>query len=129
MQVPWNWLKQNGIATNQENLDTLAATLEENGANGIPVWQSYCLGLNPNEADSVVLCVPAQDQPDEAGTFKFTTNVAIPEGLTGVAVTASLDRKSGGDWVRQGEPIVVEHGTPVAFTASADPENALSFFA
>lgn len=128
LKVPLAWIYENTAATGASSAADISGALVENGANGIPVWQSYCLGLDPNDATSVVMCVPAAGQPAEAGAFKFTTNVAIPAGLTGVAVTASLDRKSSGGWTEQATS-AMSYNTPVALTANADPGNALSFFA
>ena len=128
LKVPLAWIYENTAATGASSAADISGALVENGANGIPVWQSYCLGLDPNDATSVVVCVPAAGQPAEAGAFKFTTNVAIPAGLTGVAVTVSLDRKSSGGWTEQATS-AMSYNTPVALTANADPGNALSFFA
>ena len=127
LEVPLEWIYANTAATAASGTEQIAEALVSTGANGIPVWQSYCMGLDPDDAASVVLCVPAQDQPDGAGAFKFTTNVSVPENLAGVAVSASLDRKSGGDWVEQ-QSQTVSSGSPVEFTASADPAAVLSFF-
>ena len=127
LEVPLEWIYANTAATAASGAEQIAEALKNTGANGIPVWQSYCMGLDPDDAASVVLCVPAQDQPDGAGAFKFTTNVSVPEDLAGVAVSASLDRKSGGDWVEQ-QSKTVSSGAPVEFTASADPAAVLSFF-
>ena len=128
LQIPLRWIYDSGAAASSDSAAAVAEALAKPGANGIPVWQSYCLGLEPTNSQSVVLCIPAPDQPVDAGDFKFMTNVAVPENMSGVAVKASLERKSSGDWVRQ-ETCTVEHGTPVEFTASADPFSALSFFA
>lgn len=128
LAVPLAWIYETGVATLANSAEEIAGALKNTGANGMPVWQSYCLGLNPQNAQSVVLCVPASDQPEDAGSFKFVTNVAVPEGLTSASVTASLDRKSSGGWEQQGESQTVSYGVPVSFTASADPDSALSFF-
>jgi len=129
LNVPFQWMFDAGIASLSSSAEEIAAALVAGGDNGIPVWQSYCLGLDPHDASSVVFCIPASEQPSAAGEFKFTTNVAVPEGMEGVAVTASIERKTTGEWTRQGAPCAVEYGVPVELTASADSGNAMSFFA
>jgi hypothetical protein len=127
LSVPLDWIFGNTPVSPSSCVSDIETALADAGANGIPVWQSYCLGLQPTNSRSVVLCDLAKEQPTEAGAFKFTTNVAIPEGLSGIAVTASLDRKSSGDWVEQ-DSRTVSSGGSVAFTVDADPATDLSFF-
>jgi hypothetical protein len=44
--TPWWWLAANGFTQNFENV---VGTI---GSNGMPVWQSYVAGLNPNDPGS-----------------------------------------------------------------------------
>lgn len=44
--TPWWWLAANGYP---QNFESAVTTL---GANGMPVWQSYIAGLNPNDPNS-----------------------------------------------------------------------------
>ncbi len=48
--TPHWWLAANGVAGNFE------AAVNQIGANGIPLWQSYVAGLNPNDPASRLLC-------------------------------------------------------------------------
>ena len=98
-------------------------------ANGIPAWQSYCLGLDPKDAQSVVLCEAAETQPAGGQVSIAAKNLNVPEGLSGVAVTARLERKSSRDWEPIGEPQTVSHGDSIVFTVDVDPVANLSFFA
>jgi len=108
--------------------ETGAAALSAGGANGMPVWQSWCLGLDPRDSASVVLCKAAADQPAEPGAFRFTAaNLELPDGLEGVVVTAYLDRKSGGGgWSEQASKTVGPGD--VELTASVDGSENLNFF-
>ena len=90
----------NGHADASDSDEEIEAALEKPGANGIPVWQSYFLGLEPDDPASVVLCEAAESQPVPGTVAVVAKNLAVPAGLEGVTVTAYLDRKSmGGEWV------------------------------
>ena len=130
LAIPEDWVFENSTATASDSEETIVAALEDSGANGIPVWQSYCLGLNPSDSSSVVLCRAAPDQPVSPNEFKFTiANISIPENLSGVVLTAYLERKtSGNNWETQSSTLIPSSGE-VELVASADPESALSFFA
>ena len=41
-----------GVVTANKNPAQIASALAENGANGIPLWKSYVLGLDPTKADA-----------------------------------------------------------------------------
>jgi len=41
-----------GVVTEGKSSAQIAAALAENGANGIPLWESYVLGLDPTKADA-----------------------------------------------------------------------------
>ena len=41
-----------GVATEGKSPAQIASALAENGANGIPLWKSYVLGLDPTKADA-----------------------------------------------------------------------------
>ena len=122
LEVPWNWLKENGVDTTEEAIKSGML-----GKNGIPAWQSYCLGLEPTNSQSVVLCEAAADQSDPGRVAIKAANINIPEGLEGVEVSATLERKILG-----GEFTTVTNGTfssgaIVLTTPEIDP--GLSFFA
>ena len=44
--TPYWWLASNGCSQNMETAESLI------GTNGMPLWQSYIAGLNPNDPDS-----------------------------------------------------------------------------
>ena len=67
-----------GWAANVGGVQT-AAGLEGNGANGIPLWESYCLGLTPSEPTSL----PKMDASASGGNLYFgLQNVVRPSGVT-----------------------------------------------
>ena len=59
LSVPMQWIADNGVAGSGDSAQSVADALAGNGANGIPVWQSYCLGLDPQDAASTLLCEAA----------------------------------------------------------------------
>ena len=97
--IPSGWLSSHGVMEGTETVGELSGKLAIDGENGIPVWQSYWLGLDPQDAQSVVLCEAATTQPAGGAIRLMAKNLNIPEGLSGVAVTAYLDsRTAGSDW-------------------------------
>ena len=127
-KVPSAWIgKVPGVETYEES--TLAST----GANGLPLWKSYCLGLDPTDATSLVLCEPALAQaPSGEGEFAVCAkNLSVPAGLEGVAVTAYLERRSGRDvWVPVGDGVSVAPGAgPVVLSGNLGEGESASFFA
>ena len=99
--VPLEWISANigssGIGGLSSDADA-AAALAGQGANGLPKWQSYCLGLDPARADSVILCEAAQ-APCPAGKVAVAVkNVNVPASLSGATLTAYLQRKTSSGW-------------------------------
>ena len=54
--VPKSWLDAKGYTAIGE--DNYRTAIEENGANGVPLWKSYLFGLDPTNAASVALNRP-----------------------------------------------------------------------
>ena len=126
VKVPSAWIgKVPSVETYEES--TLAST----GANGLPLWKSYCLGLDPTDAASLVLCEPALAQAPSGGGFAVCAkNLSVPAELEGVVVTAYLERRSGGDWVPVGEGVDVDPGAgPVVLAGTIGEGESTSFFA
>ena len=97
--IPLQWAIDNGIVTEETDSATGAAVLSATGENGIAKWQSYCLGLDPNEAESVVLCEAAAEQPGSGCIAIKAGNIDIPAELEGARVSATLERMlPGGDF-------------------------------
>ncbi len=121
--IPADWLK----GVDYSDVAELRGAMIGTGANGLPRWQSYCLGLDPANAGSVLTCVPGEGQA-QTGKVNIAANVNVPEGLGEIAqITAYLDRrKTDGTW----ENIETKGSAlsgKVAFAAPA-PEAALDFF-
>lgn len=65
--VPKSWLDAKGYTDiTEENYKT---KIEENGVNGVPLYQSYIFGLDPKNASSVALNHPFQSA--ESGKMRF----------------------------------------------------------
>ena len=101
--VPGLWIRDNLSGYADENgvvaIDSLsgaAAALAADGANGIPVWQSYVLGLSPATA----LRLSAAPKAGETKVVTVTGNADVltplPEGVTVTFRLAS--RNADGTW-------------------------------
>lgn len=74
--VPNAWITNNiDAVTVAAGTVAISNALEAVGANGVPRWQSYALGLNPNSATSVILGDARQDAVVDAMTL-FARNIA-----------------------------------------------------
>ena len=126
VKVPGDWL------TGEAGLETCGeGTLASLGANGLPLWKSYCLGLHPMDATSLVLCEPALAQAPSGGEFAVCAkNLSVPAELEGVAVTAYLQRKTAnGGWEDVGEGVSVAPGAgPVVLAGTLGEGESVSFF-
>lgn len=121
VNVPVSWIEDENIAGVDAYSSAAAAqsALEANGANGIPVWQSYCLGLSPASAASVILCEPVDAAASSTGTFAVNVkNLNLPANLSGVTVTAILERKVGSNWETAATATVQSGGTVLSASLS-----------
>ena len=126
--VPEEWLSGNGLFDGSETAAQIRSSLLENGANGIPVWQSWCLGLTHSDPSSVVLCVAASEQPAAGRVRIEAENVVVPAIHEGVTVKSFLDvRTPDGIWHEDGTGQTVESGT-VSYDRTIDAAG-ISFFA
>ncbi len=94
VKVSGEWMAANCEAFGTVATDELAAWLDAAGANGLPRWQSWILGLDPAKADSVILCTAGESAPEDGGEFTVDTNLEIPE-YAETTVTAKLVRDGG----------------------------------
>ena len=126
LEIPWQWMIDNEVALFADSDAEVAEALLANGANGLPVWQSYCLGLEPANPESVVLCEAAANQPPAGKVGIAARNLNVPEGLSGVTATAYLDKSANGiDWSPAVSSATVSSGSAVF-----EPEigDGISFF-
>ena len=72
--VPYLWITNNLAAADRASDAAISNALVTAGANGLNRWESYALGLDPNKADSVVLCDAKQDASAASATL-FARNV------------------------------------------------------
>ena len=124
VKVPAAWVADNGPEG--------CIGISEICANGLPVWQNYCLGLDPVNPSSLILCEAALSQPAGSdGTFAIVAkNMNVPAEDFGATVTAYLDKSADGvNWSPDGEPETVA-GTPrtVTFLRSMDALETRCFF-
>ena len=115
--IPRGWAVSHGIGSE--------AALAAAGANGIPAWQSYFLGLDPQDASSVVLCEGAPGAQTQDGEIALVAkNLLKPAGADGVAVTCRLQTWNGTEWVYAGSPVVAAAGQPVTLKYDASSGSA-----
>lgn len=132
VQVPLSWVKANtelveGDWPTSGEMDNIVTEtgLGKMGANGYPVWQSYVLGLNPNNAASQVQIAGASAVND-GGTFKVTItglNVNVPEVLAsqGTTVNFRLEESApgGSEWTARSDACAMAGGLPT-FTVKVE---------
>ena len=105
LPIPSQWLIDNSIDGYTGGALTLAVTnglvtaLTGDGANGMPMWQSYVLGLNPNSA-TATLRLAAGPVAGDATKVQITGNVTVVAGLDAhTTVTFRLaERNADGTW-------------------------------
>jgi len=123
--VPLVWVAGNttGLISgnNAIDLDTLASDLAENGANGVKVWQSYVLGLDPNTATSQVRiesAVAAEDTTKVKITGMALSMPNLASQGTTVAIRLQEKTAAGSSWAFRSETCNFEGGKPT-FTVPA----------
>ena len=121
VQMPVSWIKDNtdlvaGDSPTAAEMATIVDDLGANGANGVPLWQSYVLGLNPKDATSQVKLVGAKASADGKVAIKGL-NVNVPAVLAaqGTTVIFHLEESVPGSdsWAVRSETFTVEDGKPV----------------
>ena len=127
--IPAEWIDAEVADWFTSDLAGVAASMTENGANGIPRWQSYCLGLEPGNAESVVLCEAAESQPGTPGEIAIRAkNVFVPAKHDGVTVVAQLDKSADGvNWSPEGSAGTFDSGA-VAFNVTMPQGETRCFF-
>ena len=122
MPIPDSWITANGVpgTTAEEKI----AALGQSGANGVPKWQSYVLGLNPNAAASRLVLDGGKASAD--GTVTITgLNVALPATLDAATTVgfhleeATPANAAAGKWTVRAEACVMAEGKPT-FTVTAE---------
>ncbi len=128
--LPAEWLKEAGMAASFDSADGVKAFAEGPGANGIPVWKSYCLGLDPKSAASVVVCEGASGAAAGSGKIAIKArNVRVPEGLEGAAVRAVLEKRTeGGGWEQAGDAVTAVPGGEIVFETEPESGAAPTFY-
>ena len=125
--VPGAWVAKNYADFGDVGESAIATWLGETGANGLPRWQSWLLGLDPANASSVVLCVPGQVNTAE-GEFAVGANIDVQAG-SGAAVTAYLDTSADGKtWAEKVASQALTDGGTVSFNQSLASGTQFGFY-
>ena len=74
IDVPYDWATNACPSIVATDTPAISNALVSAGENGLNRWQSYALGLDPNDASSVVLCDAKQDAAASSATF-YVRNV------------------------------------------------------
>jgi hypothetical protein len=64
--TPYAWLASYGYTSNFENV------VDATGANGLPLWQSYIAGLNPNDPSSQLRLWLSETDPTVGSVLNWT---------------------------------------------------------
>ena len=81
--------------------NALVQALSANGANGMPLWQSYVLGLNPSDANAKLRLAagPVADATKVSITVPTIEDMSKLPSITGTTVTFRLaSRNADGTW-------------------------------
>ncbi len=120
--VDLQWLEDNledvTLPILETQTDDIIAALSEQGDNGIPVWQSYVLGLDPSDPDAT-LRLTAEPVANESTKVVVSAviNLANMPVIAGTTVSFRLAARNGDEWA------TVESATPVATLTSDGPNN------
>ena len=127
--VPVTWIQDNTtLITVGQAIDIPAVItgLGTTGANGVPQWQSYVLGLTPSEATSQVQ-IAGEKAVNDGGTFKVTLkglNVSVPEVLAakGTTVAFHLEESVPGSdsWTPRSDACTIDANGRPTFTVPLD---------
>jgi hypothetical protein len=96
VNVPVSWMETHYPGLSYEEMKT---QVNQIGANGNTVWQSYVADLDPNDPDSTLTF--GHDLAMDTGTGEVTFSVQVPEGRI-VQVKHTDDLMSANDWAAGG---------------------------
>ena len=98
-----------------EELDQIVTDLGDTGANGVPLWQSYVLGLDPNSATSQLRLEGLPATSDEKVTIRGL-NINVPAILEsqGTTVGFHLEEAAPGSdsWTVRSDACTMAEGLP-----------------
>ena len=107
LPIPSDWLAANSVAGYSDAEQPILATmtnamvtaLSGKADNGMPMWQSYVLGLTPNGANATALRLAATAK--DATTVTITAAVNVPATLENSGTTVSfrlVEQNADGTW-------------------------------
>ena len=123
--IPGEWVAKNYADFGTVEESAIATWLGGTGANGLPRWQSWLLGLEPADARSVVLCVPGRVTE---GEFAIGANVDV-QADSGAEVKAYLDTSADGEaWNEKVAEQALPNGGTVSFNQSLASDQQRGFY-
>ena len=96
--VDYGWVTNHCAAAAGEGAAAISNALVTAGVNGLPRWQSYMLGLEPDKADCVVLCDAKQTAAADCVTFCAKNVAPASNGACRVEYVLECSQ-NGRDWV------------------------------
>ena len=107
-----------GAPVTAADVPNIITALGQNGANNMPKWESYVLGLNPADA-TALLRLTAEPVANESTKVVVSAviNLANMPVIAGTTVSFRLAARNGDEWA------TVESATPVATLTSDGPNN------
>ena len=118
--IPLAWINSNTDLVGEdglvlEELDQIVTDLGDTGANGVPLWQSYVLGLDPNSATSQLRLEGLPATSDEKVTIRGL-NINVPAILEsqGTTVGFHLEEAAPGSdsWTVRDDACTMAEGLP-----------------
>ena len=118
--IPLAWINSNTDLVGEdglvlEELDQIVTDLGDTGANGVPLWQSYVLGLDPNSATSQLRLEGLPATTDEKVTIRGL-NINVPAILEsqGTTVGFHLEEAAPGSdsWTVRSDACTMAEGLP-----------------
>lgn len=102
------------LGVDTASVESIKAGLDASGSNGLPVWQSYVLGLDPKAADSKPFAAPVQNTVP--GKLKISlAGVNVPSG-SGATVQYSVQTLTSLSDASPSTTDYVDAGTDVELT-------------
>ena len=98
IKVSETWLEENGLSADSDT-DNIMEALEKTDANGLPAWQNYVIGVNPDGK------VAVDAEQGRTTDMPVVSTIEVPKNDTGFDVSFSLDRVTDAG-------VVIDHGTP-----------------
>ena len=109
--------------------NAMVQALSENGANGVPMWQSYVLGFNPTDPNANLRLTASPKSATEV-TIKGL-NVVLIQGhiASNVSVTFRLAAQNGDAWTNVDAVVTADDPTTFVVPLDSVAGKVLAIFA